>query len=85
MLVRNNIIRTKVTRPGMLVCDVYAECGRAHVQALPFVDETGKLSGRVTVLGHYRNQPWLRRGRWLFNRGVPAEPQAGCIRSAYRP
>jgi len=49
MLVKNSIIRTKVTRPGMLVCDVYAECGRAHVQALPFVDETGKLSGRVTL------------------------------------
>ena len=49
MLVKNSIILTKVTRPGMLVCDVFAECGRAHVQALPFVDETGRLSGRVTL------------------------------------
>ena len=26
----------------MPVCDVFAECGRAHVQALPFFDETGR-------------------------------------------
>ncbi len=49
MLVKNSIIRTKVTRPGMLVSEVLAECGRAHVQALPFVDESGKLTGRVTL------------------------------------
>jgi CBS-domain-containing membrane protein len=33
----------------MLVRDVFAECGRAHVQALPFVDEAGRLSGRITL------------------------------------
>ena len=49
MLVENSIIHTKAARPGMLVCDVFAECGRAHVQALPFVDETGRISGRVTL------------------------------------
>ena len=49
MLVKNSIIRTKVTRPGMLVCEMFAECGRTRAQALPFVDKMGKLSGRVTL------------------------------------
>lgn len=49
MLVRDSIIHTGVTRPGMLVCDVFAECGRAHVQSLPFVDREGRLTGRVTL------------------------------------
>ncbi|MGB5251821.1 MAG: CBS domain-containing protein [Sedimenticolaceae bacterium] len=49
MLVRDTIIPTKVVRPGMSVRDVFAECGRAHVQALPFVDATGELTGRVTL------------------------------------
>ena len=49
MLVRDTIISTKVVKPGMPVRDVFAECGRAHVQALPCVDETGKLTGRITL------------------------------------
>jgi CBS domain-containing protein len=49
MLVKDNIIHTKVTRPGMPVCEVFAECGRARVQALPFVDDRGNLAGRVTL------------------------------------
>jgi len=49
MLVRDTIIPTKVVTPGMPVRDVFAECGRAHVQALPCVDGTGKLTGRITL------------------------------------
>ena len=49
MLVIDNIIRTKVVTPGMLVREVFAECGRAHVQALPFVDQNGTVRGRVTL------------------------------------
>ena len=49
MLVRDSIIETGVTTPGMLVCDVFAECGRARVHALPFVDKAGNLVGRVTL------------------------------------
>ena len=49
MLVKHSVIQTKVARPGMRVCDVFAECGRAHVQALPFVDAAGVLHGRVTL------------------------------------
>lgn len=49
MLVKDAIIHTKVVRTGMFVRDVFAECGRTHVQALPFVDEAGVISGRVTL------------------------------------
>lgn len=49
MLVRDNIIHTKMVTPGMRVREVFAECGRAHVQALPFVDRDGTLCGRVTL------------------------------------
>ena len=33
----------------MLVRDVFLECGRCHVQALPFCDESGRILGRVTI------------------------------------
>lgn len=49
MLVSDTIIPTGVLRPGMQVRDAFAECGRAHVQALPFVDATGRLVGRITL------------------------------------
>ena len=49
MLVKDDIIRTTVVTAGMLVRDVFAECGRARVQALPFVDGVGKVTGRVTL------------------------------------
>ena len=49
MLVRDAIIHTRVVRPGMAVRDVFDECGRVHVQALPFVDKDGRLTGRVTL------------------------------------
>ena len=49
MLVKDTLIQTKVVRAGMLVRDVFAECGRAHVQALPFVDASGRITGRVTL------------------------------------
>ncbi len=49
MLVKNCIIETRVVRGGMLVREVFAECGRARVQALPFVNGMGEISGRVTL------------------------------------
>jgi predicted transcriptional regulator len=49
MLVRDSIILTAVIGPGTPVREVFAECGRVHVQALPFVDRAGKLAGRVTL------------------------------------
>ncbi|MEJ1297614.1 MAG: CBS domain-containing protein [Candidatus Sedimenticola sp. (ex Thyasira tokunagai)] len=49
MLVKDCIIETGVVRRGMLVRDVFAECGRTHVQALPVLSEKGKITGRVTL------------------------------------
>jgi len=49
MLVKDSVIRTKVIKPGTLVRDFFSECGRAHAQALPFADESGKLTGRITL------------------------------------
>ncbi|MES9898473.1 MAG: CBS domain-containing protein [Sedimenticola sp.] len=49
MLVKNCIIETGVVRSGMLVRDVFAECGRTHVQALPVLNKEGKITGRVTL------------------------------------
>ena len=43
------LIQTAVIRPGMLVRDVFVECGRTHVQSLPYVDASGKLAGRLTL------------------------------------
>ena len=49
MLVKDTVIRTRVITPGMLVRDFFSECGRAHAQALPFADGSGKLTGRITL------------------------------------
>lgn len=49
MLVKDAIIHTKEVRSGMLVQDVFSECERTHVQALPFVDGAGRIIGRVTL------------------------------------
>jgi CBS domain-containing protein len=49
MLVKDTIIHTKVVKTGMLVRDVFEECGRTRVQALPFVDGAGRITGRVTL------------------------------------
>ncbi len=43
------LIATKMAHAGMLVREVFDECGRAHVQALPFCDNAGRITGRVTL------------------------------------
>jgi len=43
------LIPTQVIRPGMVVREMFQECGRCHVQALPFCDEQGRLKGRITL------------------------------------
>jgi len=40
---------TAVVGPGMRVRDVFLECARAHVQALPYADDSGRLVGRLTL------------------------------------
>lgn len=43
------LTRTAIIEPGMLVRDLFHECHRAQVQALPYIDRTGQLTGRVTL------------------------------------
>jgi len=43
------LVPTKIIEPGMLVRDLFLECSRAQVQALPYRDEQGRLSGRITL------------------------------------
>ncbi len=40
---------TQVIEPGMRVRDLFLECGRAQVQALPYRNAEGQLSGRITL------------------------------------
>jgi len=49
MNIQKVLFPTIVVRPGMLVRDVFAECGKLHVQSLPYCNEEGVLSGRVTL------------------------------------
>jgi len=49
MRVSNCIVETKVVKAGMLVREVFAECGKKRAQALPFVNEQGEITGRVTL------------------------------------
>ncbi len=43
------LIPTIVIRPGMKVRDVFTECGKLHVHALPYYNDKGVLSGRLTL------------------------------------
>ena len=47
--VRSVMIPARILHPGMIVREVFLECGRVQVQALPFGDETGRVTGRVTL------------------------------------
>jgi CBS-domain-containing membrane protein len=43
------LVATKVIEPGTLVRDLFRECNRAQVQALPYKDDSGRLAGRITL------------------------------------
>ena len=43
------LVPTMVIEKGMLVRDLFLECNRAQVQALPYRGETGRLAGRITL------------------------------------
>jgi len=49
MDVESVMIHTEVAHSGMLVRELFEACSRAGVQALPYRDERGKISGRVTL------------------------------------
>lgn len=49
MDIQNVLIPSIVIRPGMHVRDVFTECGKLHVHALPYCNDRGILSGRLTL------------------------------------
>jgi CBS domain-containing protein len=49
MYVEQMLIPTKVARSGMTVREVFEECSRANTPGLPFCDDSGRITGRVTL------------------------------------
>jgi predicted transcriptional regulator len=49
MYVDKVLTPTKVARAGMTVREVFEECSRANTPGLPFCDDCGQISGRVTL------------------------------------
>lgn len=49
MDIQSVLVPTRVMQRGMLVRDVFLECGHCQVQALPYGDATGRVHGRVTI------------------------------------
>ena len=49
MKLKQILIPTKVASHGMTVREVFAECCRAHIPALPFCTKSGRIAGRVTL------------------------------------
>ncbi len=49
MNIQKVLIPTKVIRPGMHIHEVFNECGKYHIQALPFCNDEGEISGRLTL------------------------------------
>jgi len=49
MKLKQILIPTKVANAGMMVSEVFFECGRANIPALPFCTKSGRIAGRVTL------------------------------------
>ena len=49
MKLKQILIPTKVASHGMTVREVFVECGRVHIPALPFCTRSGRIAGRVTL------------------------------------
>ncbi|MCU7834727.1 MAG: CBS domain-containing protein [gamma proteobacterium symbiont of Taylorina sp.] len=43
------LIPTIIVQQGMSVRDVFTECGKLHIHALPYSDKKGIICGRVTL------------------------------------
>jgi len=43
------VVPTGIARTGMSVADVFAECVARNVPGIPFVDDEGKVIGRVSI------------------------------------
>lgn len=49
MKLKDILIPTKTAHHGMTVREVFEECGRVHIPALPFCTRSGRISGRITL------------------------------------
>jgi len=49
MNIQSVLIPTIILRPGMYVRDMFAECRKLCIHALPYADKTGVLCGRLTL------------------------------------
>jgi CBS domain containing-hemolysin-like protein len=49
MKLKQVLIPTKVATTGMTVREVFAECCRVHIPALPMCTKSGRIAGRVTL------------------------------------
>ena len=49
MKLKQILIPTRVANQGMTVREVFTECGRANIPALPFCTRSGRIAGRVTL------------------------------------
>ena len=49
MKLKQILIPTKVAHHDMMVREVFTECGRANIPALPFCTRSGRITGRVTL------------------------------------
>ena len=49
MKLKQILIPTRVANQGMTVREVFAECCKAHIPALPFCTKSGRIAGRVTL------------------------------------
>lgn len=49
MKLKQILIPTRVAKDGMTVREVFEECFRANIPALPFCTKSGRIRGRVTL------------------------------------
>jgi len=49
MKLKQILIPTRVASHGMTVREVFTECGKANIPALPFCTKSGRIAGRVTL------------------------------------
>ena len=49
MKLKQVLIPTKVASEGMTVREVFIECGRVNIPALPFCTQSGRITGRITL------------------------------------
>jgi CBS domain-containing protein len=49
MKLKQILIPTRVATASMMVREVFMECGRANIPALPFCTKSGRIAGRVTL------------------------------------